>query len=71
MPFLTSSTYADIVQILSEQQAGLIYLTKVLKKDIKDLAVVMGTSPETAPEETFGVENLFNTSTLRVSHLRQ
>ncbi|KAF7305143.1 C2H2-type domain-containing protein [Mycena kentingensis (nom. inval.)] len=35
---------ARIAQILSEQQAGLAHLMKILQKDLKDLAVVLGKS---------------------------
>ncbi|KAF7309969.1 C2H2-type domain-containing protein [Mycena indigotica] len=33
---------AQIAQILAEQQAGLVHLTKILQKDLKDIAVVLG-----------------------------
>ncbi|KAK7062874.1 Nucleoporin nup57 [Paramarasmius palmivorus] len=35
------------VQVLAEQQAGLAHLTKILQKDLRDLAIIMGT--ETIP----------------------
>ncbi|KAJ8082200.1 Nucleoporin nup57 [Marasmius tenuissimus] len=33
---------ARIAQVLAEQQAGLAHLTKILQKDLKDLAIIMG-----------------------------
>ncbi|KAF7290420.1 C2H2-type domain-containing protein [Mycena chlorophos] len=42
---------ARIAQILSEQQAGLVHLTKILQKDLKDLAVVLGKSSVRPGEE--------------------
>jgi len=35
---------AQIAQILAEQQAGLAHLTKILQKDLNDIAVVRGTA---------------------------
>jgi nuclear pore complex protein Nup54 len=32
------------IQILAEQQAGLAHLTKILQKDLNDLAVIYGTA---------------------------
>ncbi|KAF8128611.1 nucleoporin complex subunit 54-domain-containing protein [Boletus edulis] len=34
----------QIMQILSDQQAGLQHLTKILQRDLKDLGVIMGTN---------------------------
>ncbi|KAJ7058450.1 nucleoporin complex subunit 54-domain-containing protein [Mycena amicta] len=45
---------ARIAQILSEQQAGLVHLTKILQKDLKDLSVVLGKSRTEDGEEGFG-----------------
>ncbi|KAG8216116.1 nucleoporin complex subunit 54-domain-containing protein [Butyriboletus roseoflavus] len=36
----------QITQILSDQQAGLQHLTKILQRDLKDLGVIMGTNGE-------------------------
>ncbi|KAL0579909.1 Nucleoporin nup57 [Marasmius crinis-equi] len=33
---------ARIAQVLAEQQAGLAHLTKILQKDLKDLAIIVG-----------------------------
>ncbi|KAF9261748.1 hypothetical protein L218DRAFT_1078534 [Marasmius fiardii PR-910] len=38
---------ARIAQVLAEQQAGLAHLTKILQRDLKDVAIIMGT--ETIP----------------------
>ncbi|EEB87905.1 hypothetical protein MPER_14544, partial [Moniliophthora perniciosa FA553] len=38
---------ARITHVLAEQQAGLAHLTKILQKDLRDLAIIMGT--ETIP----------------------
>ncbi|KAL6304670.1 nucleoporin complex subunit 54-domain-containing protein, partial [Sparassis latifolia] len=35
---------SQIAQILADEQAGLAHLTKILQRDIKDLAVIQGTS---------------------------
>ncbi|KAH9848107.1 nucleoporin complex subunit 54-domain-containing protein [Lenzites betulinus] len=37
---------AQIAQVLGEEQAGLAHLTKLLQKDLKDLAVIQGSSPQ-------------------------
>jgi len=65
---------AQIAQILSEQQSGLQHLTKILQKDLKDLAVITGTKGSGSADDAdveMGGENLWSsTSTLRVSALR-
>lgn len=62
------------VQILSEQQAGLAHLTKILQRDLKDLAVIMGNKTGTGGEESSSHakdDALWGSmSTLRVSALR-
>ena len=65
------------MQILSEQQAGLAHLTKILQKDVKDLAVIMGNgiSGGVAGEDSSahvrdGDTSWGSKSTLRVSSLR-
>ncbi|KZT04934.1 uncharacterized protein LAESUDRAFT_682065 [Laetiporus sulphureus 93-53] len=55
---------SQIAQILSEEQAGLAHLTKVLQKDLKDLAVIQGTSIKEDSEYSSG-----STSTLRSSSI--
>lgn len=63
-----------IVQILTEQQAGLQYLTRILQKDLKDLAVIIGTkgsgSSDGMDAEAVGENQWRSTSTLRESALR-
>jgi len=64
---------SQIVQILAEQQVGLQHLTKILQKDLKDLAVIMGTKSSGSLDEADAEagENLWtSTSTLRASALR-
>ncbi|KAG7451627.1 uncharacterized protein BT62DRAFT_927358 [Guyanagaster necrorhizus] len=63
---------ARIAQILSEQQTGLAYLTKILQKDLKDLGIIMGTGlTTTAGDVSMEGESLWtSTSTLRASALR-
>jgi len=62
---------SQIVQILTEQQAGLQHLTKILQKDLKDVAVVMGTKgSDEMDAEAAGVNLWTSTSTLRASALR-
>ncbi|KZT64982.1 hypothetical protein DAEQUDRAFT_731954 [Daedalea quercina L-15889] len=53
----------QIAQILAEEQAGLVHLTKILQKDLKDLAVIQGTAVK--EEEPDLLMN--STSTLRGS----
>ncbi|KAJ3836762.1 nucleoporin complex subunit 54-domain-containing protein [Lentinula raphanica] len=70
---------ARIAQILAEQQAGLAHLTKILHKDLKDLAIIMGTAQ--GGEQDLNADDLLQTSlggretplrssTLRMSALR-
>jgi len=40
---------AQIAQILAEQQAGLAHLTKILQKDLNDIAVIRGTAGQDDP----------------------
>ncbi len=63
---------ARFPQVLSEQQAGLIHLTKILQKAIKDLNVIMGRG-NSAADEVYEVDKdelWSSTSTLRASALR-
>ena len=69
---------AQIAQILSEQQAGLQHLTKILQKDLRDLNVVFGkSSANMTLEEGVGSvqegrDNSWgSTSTLRASALKR
>ncbi|KAF8558659.1 hypothetical protein OG21DRAFT_1455256 [Imleria badia] len=68
----------QITQILSDQQAGLQHLTKILQRDLKDLGVIMGTNGEREDGHT-SVDTRFSaspsplnssTSTLHASVLR-
>ncbi|KIJ64710.1 hypothetical protein HYDPIDRAFT_111286 [Hydnomerulius pinastri MD-312] len=68
----------QITQILSDQQAGLQHLTKILQRDLKDLGVIMGTNGE-GEDSHMSTENRFSgststlyssTSTLHASALR-
>jgi nuclear pore complex protein Nup54 len=66
-----------VVQILSEQQAGLAHLTKILQRDLKDLEVIMGNGTgggAGGEDSSFHVKDgdtsWGSTSTLRVSALR-
>ena len=52
------------VQILAEEQAGLAHLTKLLQKDLKDLAVVLGKDPK-----EYDADLMSSTATLRGSTL--
>ncbi|KAJ8700611.1 hypothetical protein PTI98_003624 [Pleurotus ostreatus] len=63
---------SQIAGVLSEQQAGLIHLTKILQKAIKDLNVIMGRGSSAADEvyEVDRDELWSSTSTLRASALR-
>ncbi|KAJ3934359.1 MAG: nucleoporin complex subunit 54-domain-containing protein [Lentinula lateritia] len=70
---------ARIAQILAEQQAGLAHLTKILHKDLKDLAIIMGTAegagedigPDDVLRSSFGSrDNSMQSSTLRMSAFR-
>lgn len=58
-------------QVLSEQQAGLAHLTKVLQQQIKDLAVIMGTGSSGGGDESNDGDSMMNStsSTLRASSL--
>ncbi|KAJ4490337.1 nucleoporin complex subunit 54-domain-containing protein [Lentinula aciculospora] len=70
------SPWLIFVKILAEQQAGLAHLTKILHKDLKDLAVIMGTADGAG--EDMDTENVLlgsrgssmRDSTLRMSTLR-
>ncbi|KAH9925020.1 nucleoporin complex subunit 54-domain-containing protein [Epithele typhae] len=55
---------AQIAQVLADEQAGLVHLTKLLHQDMKDLAVIQGTGPEEDPESFMS-----STATLRASTL--
>lgn len=52
-----------VVQILAEEQAGLVHLTKILQKDLKDLAVIQGTAVKEEEPDLL----MSSTSTLRGS----
>ncbi|KAI0767643.1 nucleoporin complex subunit 54-domain-containing protein [Fomes fomentarius] len=56
---------AQIAQVLAEEQAGLAHLTKLLQKDMKDLAVIQGSSPQEEDPDTL----MSSTATLRASTL--
>ncbi|RPD60662.1 hypothetical protein L227DRAFT_501697 [Lentinus tigrinus ALCF2SS1-6] len=56
---------AQIAQILAEEQAGLAHLTKLLQKDMKDLAVIQGSSPQEEDPDSL----MSSTTTLRASTL--
>lgn len=59
-------TNASFSQILTEQQAGLQHLTKILQQEMKDVAVILGKGGE---ED--GGDTMFSpASTLRASSLR-
>ncbi|KAI0658092.1 nucleoporin complex subunit 54-domain-containing protein [Cubamyces menziesii] len=55
---------AQITQILAEEQAGLAHLTKLLQKDMKDLAIIQGSSPQDEDPDLMS-----STATLRASTL--
>lgn len=63
-----------IWQILAEQQAGLQHLTKILQKDQKDLAIIMGSGKAKGDDEYLANEgeNMWSSTntTLRSSSLR-
>ncbi|KAF5392727.1 hypothetical protein D9757_000943 [Collybiopsis confluens] len=65
---------ARIAQILAEQQAGLAHLTKILHKDLKDLAVILGgdagESIDALGSSVGGREGSMRGSTMRTSFLR-
>ncbi|TFK52881.1 hypothetical protein OE88DRAFT_1312588 [Heliocybe sulcata] len=62
----------QIAQILMEQQAGLEHLTRILQRDLKDLAVVQGASVKSEDETEQQTDLLLSsTSTLRASALRR
>ncbi|KAF5370012.1 hypothetical protein D9758_001369 [Tetrapyrgos nigripes] len=61
---------ARITQILAEQQVGLAHLMKILRKDLKDLGIIMGTAGSGAIAEDGDSERVFGASTLRESALR-
>jgi len=63
---LVAISYSFDYQILTEQQAGLQHLTKILQQDMKDLAVIQGKSEEENRSESL----ISSTSTLRASTLR-
>ncbi|KZT26110.1 hypothetical protein NEOLEDRAFT_1155984 [Neolentinus lepideus HHB14362 ss-1] len=61
----------QIAQILMEQQAGLEHLTRILQRDLKDLAVVQGVGVKSEDETEQQTDFLLSsTSTLRASALR-
>ena len=71
--FVDEEGLAQIIQILAEQQAGLQHLTKILQKDQKDLAIILGKTGSAEDEYLHegGGESLWtSTSTLRASSLR-
>ncbi|KIK55505.1 hypothetical protein GYMLUDRAFT_76459 [Collybiopsis luxurians FD-317 M1] len=68
---------ARIAQILAEQQAGLAHLTKILHKDLKDLAIILGRAGEGAGESIDMLGSSMGSrdtsmkgSTMRLSSLR-
>ncbi len=54
----------ECAQVLAEEQAGLAHLTKLLQKDMKDLAVIQGSSPQDEDADMGS-----STATLRASTL--
>lgn len=50
--------------MLAEEQAGLAHLTKLLQKDMKDLAVIQGSNPQDEDADMGS-----STATLRASTL--
>ncbi|KIJ64824.1 hypothetical protein HYDPIDRAFT_175333 [Hydnomerulius pinastri MD-312] len=52
----------QIAQILSDQQAGLQHLTKILQRDLKDVGVMMGTNGE-GEDSRMTTKNWFSSST--------
>jgi nuclear pore complex protein Nup54 len=75
---LISDGSSIVVQILSEQQAGLTHLTKILQRDLKDLEVIMGngtgggvvSGEDWSSHGKDGDTSWGSKSTLRVSSLR-
>jgi nuclear pore complex protein Nup54 len=63
--FLVTATKYFYSQILTEQQTGLQHLTKILQRDLKDLAIIQGKEVEEDSTGTF----FSSTSTLRASTL--
>ncbi|KAF8646620.1 hypothetical protein AX16_007121 [Volvariella volvacea WC 439] len=62
---------AQIAAILAEQQSGLAHLTKILQKDLKDLAIITGAKEPETSDDPSTIENLWSsTSSLRISALR-
>ena len=61
---------AQIAQILSDQQAGLQHLTKILQKDQKDLSIITGNRSAKEGDDIPGEHLWGSTSTLRSSSLR-
>lgn len=54
---------SQITQILAEEQAGLAHLTKILHRDMRDLAVIQGTPVKQDDGDTL----MGSTATLRGS----
>ena len=54
-------------QILSDQQAGLQHLTKILQQDLKDLGVIMGTNEEREDGQP-GADMRFSASPSPLNH---
>ena len=66
---MLSSLTSPEFKVLSEQQAGLVHLTKILQKSIKDLNVVMGRA-NSATDEVYEVDRDELWGSLRASALR-
>jgi len=61
---------AQITQILTEQQAGLQHLTKILQKDQKDLAIIMGSGTAGGDDGYLANEGENMSSSMANSRLR-
>ncbi|KAL4243379.1 hypothetical protein ABKN59_010860 [Abortiporus biennis] len=55
---------AQIAQILSDEQAGLAHLTKVLQKNLRDLAIITGVPSKSKEEESNLMTSLRNSAVL-------
>lgn len=62
--FCVSAGLTGDAQVLAEEQAGLAHLTKLLQKDMKDLAVIQGSNPQDEDADMGS-----STATLRASTL--